>query len=81
MPVPPPDDALPLEPDPSAHLDAAEQARAGTRGVLRSASNRDDFDRSFIAQGLIWIYGGAVACAFLVIIGRSVLLAFQHTDD
>jgi|SRR5476651_594378 hypothetical protein len=81
MAVPPEIDPIASPRDPTERFAAVEQKAAGSENTVRSASNLDDFDRSFIAKGIIWVYGGAIAVGFLLLLARAVSFVIRANDD
>jgi hypothetical protein len=67
--------------DPSSRFIAAQQAAEKSAKTVQSTTNLDDFDRSFIAKGIIWVYGGAIAVGFLLLLARAILFVIRADDD
>jgi NADH:ubiquinone oxidoreductase subunit 6 (subunit J) len=81
MAIPPETASAAAVADPTARFAAVEEQASKSADAVRSATNIDDFDRSFIARTIMYVYAGAIVVGFLFLTVLAGFAWFTAADD
>ena len=81
MAIPPETTSTAAPIDPTARFAVVEQQAKASTDTVKSATNMDDFDRSFIARTIMYVYAGAIVVGFLFLAVLAGFAWYAASDD